>query len=96
MYVSPDGGDFSIETKGEFGGRYPLTRSRSGHIMLPVTGRGVPEIKRPRTSKQHLAQDESRCQEVEVNHKRVRIQVPYESHEDQPEVRSHVLPISSP
>ena len=96
MYVSPDGGDFSVETRGNLGKRYPLKRTRSGHIMLPVTGRGVPEIKRPRTSRQHLVQNEPRCKEVEVNHKKVRIQVPYDSHEEQQKVRSQVLPTFSP
>ena len=38
MYVSPQGQDYAIQVTGERGRALPLVRTRSGHIMLPISG----------------------------------------------------------
>ena len=38
MYVSPSGQDYNIHVSGSLGRALPLVRTRSGHIMLPISG----------------------------------------------------------
>ena len=38
MFISPEGDDFDIVSKGSMGRALPLVRARSGHIMLPISG----------------------------------------------------------
>ena len=38
MYVSPQGTDFEIHVEGNDGRELPLVRTKSGHIMLPISG----------------------------------------------------------
>ena len=38
MYISPEGDDFDILSRGNMGRALPLVRARSGHIMLPISG----------------------------------------------------------
>ena len=38
MYISPEGDDFDISSRGNMGRALPLVRARSGHIMLPISG----------------------------------------------------------
>ena len=37
MYVSPQGDDYQIETKGCLGTKLPLVRVKSGHLMMPIS-----------------------------------------------------------
>ena len=38
MYISPEGDDYDIRIRGSLGRALPLVRTRSGHIMLPISG----------------------------------------------------------
>ena len=38
MYVSPEGDDYDVQINGSVGRALPLVRTRSGHIMLPISG----------------------------------------------------------
>ena len=38
MYISPEGDDYDIQISGSLGRALPLVRTRSGHIMLPISG----------------------------------------------------------
>ena len=38
MYISPEGDDYDIQIRGSVGRALPLVRTRSGHIMLPISG----------------------------------------------------------
>ena len=38
MYVSPGGNDYIIQVIGDQGRALPLVRTKSGHIMLPISG----------------------------------------------------------
>ena len=38
IYVSPSGEDYAIQARGDKGRALPLVRTRSGHIMLPISG----------------------------------------------------------
>ena len=37
MYVSPDGDDYQIETKGCLDTKMPLVCVKSGHLMMPIS-----------------------------------------------------------
>ena len=38
MYISPECDDYDIRIRGSLGRALPLVRTRSGHIMLPISG----------------------------------------------------------